>query len=53
MQVLAKEGNEVYRDELGVRITLPAGQGNLPHAGLVRNLPIPGDFEITLSYEVR
>jgi len=51
-QVLRAVGTEVYPEDRGVRITLPAGQGVLPHTGFVTNFPVRGDFEMTLAYEI-
>jgi hypothetical protein len=45
-------GTELTRDESGVRVTLPANQGILPHTGFVTNFGVRGDFELTLTYEV-
>jgi uncharacterized protein DUF1583 len=36
----------------GVRITMPAGQGKLPTAGVAANFQVKGDFQITASFEV-
>jgi WD40 repeat protein len=51
-QVLRAVGSELHRDDRGVRVTLPAGQGILPHTGFVTNFTVRGDFEMTLAYEV-
>jgi len=42
----------VERDEKGVRITVPADEGNVLITGLMSNFSIHGDFEATLSYEI-
>ena len=36
----------------GARVTMPAGAGVQPTAGVAANFKIKGDFEITASYEV-
>jgi hypothetical protein len=51
-QALRAVGSELHPDERGVRITLPAGQGILPHTGFVTNFTVRGDFEMTLAYEI-
>jgi WD40 repeat protein len=51
-QALRTVGSEIHRDDKGVRITLPAGQGILPHTGFVTNFTVRGDFDMTLAYEV-
>lgn len=50
--VLRTVGNGVQPDARGVRITLPAGEGKQPHSGLATAFPVPGDFEITASFQV-
>jgi predicted RNA-binding Zn-ribbon protein involved in translation (DUF1610 family) len=39
-------------DDRGVRITLPGGQGKLPHSGFMTGFDIHGDFEATVSFEI-
>lgn len=36
----------------GARMTMPAGAGKAPTAGITANFQIKGDFEITASYEI-
>ncbi len=44
--------NGVTRDDEGVRVTLPAGQGVVRPTGLFTTFRIRGDFEATLDYQV-
>jgi hypothetical protein len=45
-------GQGHQRDDRGVRIVLPANQGNLKHSGYRATFPAHGDFEVTASFEV-
>jgi hypothetical protein len=50
--VLRPIGLAGQRDDKGVRITLPAGQGVQPHSGYMTGFAVHGDFEATTSFEI-
>jgi hypothetical protein len=50
--VMRQSGPGLQQDELGVRITLPSGQGKQKSSGLMTSTAVRGDFEATLAYEI-
>jgi hypothetical protein len=45
-------GRGTQPDDRGARLILPAGEGKLPHSGLMTGFVVRGDFDATFSYEV-